>query len=114
MIGLGRSKQALTPADINTWILAYTFTLLHLNASTSLLIAFRIWSTICSSSQCFTSELAPVARIVIESAIFQLIAEVLLLVVYFARSNGHTIILDAVVPIIVSRLERLLDTYGIY
>ena len=105
MLSFGRSKQALTPADINTWVVAYLFTLPPLNTSTTVLIAFRIWSTMRSSSRYFTSKLGPVVRIVVESAMLQLIAEVLLVVVYAAGSNGYTIVLDAVVPIIVSCLE---------
>ena len=73
-----------------------------MNVITTSLMIFRIGSTVLFASQYFTSKLASLPRIILESAVLQLVAEVLLLALLAARSDGMYIVLDSITSILVS------------
>ncbi|KAL0574163.1 hypothetical protein V5O48_007791 [Marasmius crinis-equi] len=91
------------------WATAYSSIIVTLNILTTFLMAWRIWTTHATSSKYLMtpSRLAPILKILLESAILQSIAEILLLVFYVRRMNAMFILLDAITPLIAITFNTL-------
>ncbi|KAL0058343.1 hypothetical protein AAF712_014994 [Marasmius tenuissimus] len=73
-------------------------------------MAFRIWTTQITSSKYLTmtpSKLGPVLRILLESAMIQLIAEAFLLAFFLGKVPAMNVTLDAITPVIAITFNTL-------
>ncbi|KAK1217744.1 hypothetical protein PQX77_019586 [Marasmius sp. AFHP31] len=100
MVAFFTSKQALARVDLVAWVKSHAIILIIMNLTTTSLMVYRIWSTVLSTSRYFTSKLAPLPKIVIESAMLQLVAEVTALTLFVAGSRGFLIAMEAITPVI--------------
>ncbi|KAK1220235.1 hypothetical protein PQX77_017021 [Marasmius sp. AFHP31] len=95
---------------LNHWIIAHSSTLVVVNTITTSLMAFRIWTTQITSSKYLTmtpSKLGPVLRILLESAMIQLIAEAFLLAFFLGKVPAMNVTLDAITPVIAITFNTL-------
>ncbi|KAJ8090717.1 hypothetical protein PM082_018283 [Marasmius tenuissimus] len=94
--------QALLFENLNKWIKAHSVITVFLNFITTSLMVFRVWSTKRTSSKysLFPSRLDAVLRIILESAMLQLITEPLLLIFHFLWMAETFIFLQILVPVI--------------
>ncbi|KAJ8087772.1 hypothetical protein PM082_006609 [Marasmius tenuissimus] len=96
MVAFFTSEQALAHVDLVAWVGSHATILIIMNLPTTSLMVYRIWSTVLSTSRYFISNLAPLPRIVIESAMLQLVAEVMALTLFMAGSKGFLIAMEAI------------------
>ncbi|KAJ8096084.1 hypothetical protein PM082_022657 [Marasmius tenuissimus] len=94
--------QAVLFENLGKWIKAHASIIVCLNFITTSLMVFRIWSTKHNSSKysLFPSRLDAVLRIVLESAMLQLIPEILLLIFQCFELNVTYVLLQLLVPLI--------------
>lgn len=86
---------------LQNWILTFYSVAVVQNIMTTGLMSYRIWLSHRSSAAYVTGKgLLPVARILIESAALQLIAEIILLALYSRDINAQYILLECVTPIV--------------
>ncbi|KAK1225616.1 hypothetical protein PQX77_011443, partial [Marasmius sp. AFHP31] len=96
------SKTNVARYGLEAWIKTHSGILVVVNLATTSLMVFRIWRTHRTSSKylMFPSRLAPILKILIESAMLQLVAELLLFIFVAVGSDARYILLDAITPII--------------
>ncbi|KAK1233512.1 hypothetical protein PQX77_003323 [Marasmius sp. AFHP31] len=94
--------KALLFKNLNKWIKAHSIITVSLNFITTSLMVYRVWSTKRTSSKysLFPSRLDAVLRIILESAMLQLITELLLLIFHVLWMAETFIFLQILVPII--------------
>ncbi|KAK1222927.1 hypothetical protein PQX77_014204 [Marasmius sp. AFHP31] len=96
--------------SLSHWLIAHSSILVVVNTMTTSLMAFRIWTTQITSSKYFTmtpSKLGPVLRILLESAMMQLIAETFLLAFFLGKVPAMNVTLDAITPVIAITFNTL-------
>ncbi|KAJ8079723.1 hypothetical protein PM082_016544 [Marasmius tenuissimus] len=100
----GGVQQALHFKNLFEWIKAHAIIIVCLNFTTTLLMVLRVWKTQYESSKYFLlpSMLEGVWRILLESAMLQLITELLSMIMVFIDPKANFIMVQIIVPIIVS------------
>ncbi|KAK7062758.1 hypothetical protein VNI00_000247 [Paramarasmius palmivorus] len=93
------SKGIIDP-KIFRFIASFYFFTVATNIVTSGLMTYRLWSTHRNSHVPTKSVLIPIMWILVESAMLQLIVEVILLGLFLANSNAQYVFFGLVVPII--------------
>ena len=89
---------------LDKWVEAHASIIVGLNLATTSLIIYRIWRTRHGSSEysLFPTRLDAVLGIIFESAMLQLMPEVLLLIFQYMDSSAAYIFLQIMAPVIVS------------
>ncbi|KAI3608114.1 hypothetical protein WG66_006586 [Moniliophthora roreri] len=87
---------------LTAWIKSFWILTVSLNVITTCLMAYFIWSThkLSYAYQSSTSRLMPVMRILIESAVLQLVVELVLLGLYCLDSHAQYVALELVTPFV--------------
>ncbi|KAJ8076002.1 hypothetical protein PM082_021984 [Marasmius tenuissimus] len=95
-------EQALHLENLDKWIKTHARILVGLNCITTSLIVFRIWRTKLNSSKypLFPTRLDNVLRFVLESAMLQLIPEILFMILQSFNLDVTYIFLATLVPLI--------------
>ena len=94
---------------LQRWITTFYSIAVIQNILTTSLMAYRIWHTDRKSSSIrATGSLLPILRILVESAALYLFVEILQLAFYANDYNPQYFLLEAVCPIVVNVLHRVL------
>lgn len=88
---------------LSNWITAFFSVNVFINILTTSLMGYRIWSTQHDSVRYNAGNgklLTSILRIFLESAALQMIAQIILLILYTREDNGQNILLQSAVPIV--------------
>jgi hypothetical protein len=105
LFGLMEGAGSVFATQLTAWVRAFYSIAVIQNVMTTGLMAWRIYTTHKRTSGYKTSasmSAVGVLRILIESAALQLIAEVILLILYCVNDGAQFILLEAITPLVVS------------